>query len=201
MQDELECGLRGLAALSQLHAYVQEKDLTGECILRVNVIHPLVPEHSKEVPLSNIHFYFEFPADYSNMCSQVYVPEAEAIVKDVEGITVELIPNIKASNRYVGEDVLEDNCGFAFIMPERWWNKASQHVMADVGKQIVNIIDDTFVTPLKEIANDLYKIMYDFVGVIQEAGVVRNHLISDDPDDPNYREIRDWSQQHKKEIY
>lgn len=200
MRDELENGLRCIAALTQLHQYIEDKDVAGECRVRVDLWRPVAHEHSDSVLLPLVKFIFEFPQEYETMCEEVYLPEAHNFAEGVEGVEIELLPLIEAINRYNSGDTDDIKCGFIFAIPERWWRLASQHTVTEVGKQFAAGVYDNLLTPFQGLASNVYKMMFDFVGTINEASLSIGKLMSNDPDDPHYHEVRDWSKQFKKEI-
>jgi len=203
MPTELERGLKCVAALSQLHAYIQEKDLGGECTLRVDVRN--TDKEGVRVtagPRARINFYFEFPQEYSSMCTQVYYPEAVAFTKDIDDATVELMTVIQVQNRLREDPTDIDKCGIVFEMSHRFWRDSISHILGEVQKPLAEAFNSHVLDPLQQIADDISAMMYDFVSIIHEATSVSAHTgspISDDPDEDNYREVRDWGNAIKKE--
>lgn len=142
MSTELDRGLRCVEALAELQQYIKEKDISGECQLRVRA--PLF------TPFSLITFIFEFPPEYGEMCQNVYFTEAKHIMADLEDVEVSLMPPIEAINRYNSVDVDATKCGFMITMPEKMWLEASGSVIGEFARGIVGfVVADTFNTLLE----------------------------------------------------
>ena len=188
MNPEMEKGLLCIAALARLNQYIDEKDMAGECVCRVATLPAKIQPNSALYAPTALHFYFEFPVEYANMCVRVYYPEALEYIKGINVVSVEVIKKLEASNRYKAEE--DDKCAILFIIPTDLWRNACSRVFQH-GREL-----GSYPLPSKRpmgelFPSDLTKLMHDFVSRISMASNQRG-LISDDPDDPNYHVPRPW---------
>jgi hypothetical protein len=188
---EMEKGLLCIAALARLNEYIDEKDLAGECVCRVALMHTK-QKPGNAVYTDHLHFYFEFPHEYLTMCRRVYLPQAVHFLGNLKVVTVELVEKIEASNRYKEKDS-EDKCALLFAIPQDIWSPACRRVF-EHGRTVV--MEAGYLLPSLRTSHyqslgelfppDLTKLMYDFVSNISMASNQAG-IISDDPTDPNYR--------------
>jgi hypothetical protein len=184
----MEKGLLCVAALARLDQYIDEKDMAGECVCRVATLPAKIPPDGTLYTDTALHFYFEFPVEYANMCVRVYYPEALEYIKGIDTVSVEVVKKIEASNRYASDET--DKCALLFIIPKDLWRSACARVFQHHREK--QYIPTAQLPPLGELfPADLTNLMHAFVSTISQASN-QHGLISDDPDDPNYRVPRPW---------
>lgn len=180
MSPELEKGMRCLKAFTELHEYIQEKDIGGECIMRVNSQAQKV-QPGDEIYTDHLFFCFEFPIEYANMCTQVYYPEAVECFKGLDVTRVEIIPQIAAGNRYKSSDIDTEKCGLLVVIPSTLWADASSWVFYNARDIAQGLIDDVAI-----FTADLVMQIHELISTISTATNAVGKLISDDPEDSNY---------------
>lgn len=188
MNESLTTSLLCLAALTKLHEYLQDKDLAGECMVRLNAT--VVSKLSNGEPdPRHMHIYFEFPIEYKNSCTQTYYPEAMEIVSGLDDITIELMPTIEAGNRYKSDGSDTVKCGLVFSMPAYRWMDACSYTFKQFSNEFVQLFNQHVASPILEIADDLFQAMHNLIKTFAEACNVEGP-ISDDPDDANYKLVK-----------
>jgi hypothetical protein len=180
MNPELEKGMRCLKAFTELHEYIQDKDIGGECIMRVNS-QAQKAQPGDEIYTDHLFFYFEFPIEYQSMCTQVYYPEAVECFKDLTVTRVEIIPKIAAGNRYKSTDIAQEKCALLIVIPATLWSHASSWVFYNARDIAQGRIDDVAI-----FTADLVMQIHELISTISTTTNAAGKLISDDPEDSNY---------------
>ena len=171
---EEERSLLALAALTKLHDYIQDKDIAGECMLRT------VTNNADSDHVQAVRFYFEFPQEYQSMCTQVFLPEALEVTKDLDFIHVEILPHIEAKNRLHNDG--EDKCGILFEFPAQRWLFAASFVLNNAMHWLTQAAQGV----CESIGTELTSMMYNLVNQLSLALTPDQAPVSDDHSAPNF---------------
>ena len=186
MDEKLEKALQCIAALTKLHEYLDDKDVAGECMMRIGTDFA-EPHGAGPIHVRHIRFYFEFPIEYKSLCTQAFFPEAMACVGGLDTITIELMPTIEAGNRLNDPGDTPQKCGLMVMIPMEDWSNATSYILHRFADDFMGLWSRQIASPIAEITTDLFSSMHDLINQLSAATDYPNEAISDDPDDSNFK--------------